>query len=174
MTDWGGHGGILGFWTNSEWDQAAIYIYISKRFKVSVHQKVALFGAIISVKFQKMWMGFRFFNVSCLLWGQMQYFPFSMSYKETWDERLASESPLPCLPRTIVLNLGKKKFTGGEIVLALEIKTASAAWLRRASGSWGKLFLSYPWPFSVSWSPFYLITYAIWFKVITIRYSLFQ
>lgn len=84
------------------------HIYISKRFKVSVHQKVALFGAIISFKFQKKWMGFRFFNVSCLLWGQTQYFPFSVSYKETWDERLASKSPLPCLPRAIVLNLGKK------------------------------------------------------------------
>lgn len=56
---------------------------MSKRFKVSVNQKVALFGAIISFKFQKKWMGFRFFNVSCLLWGQTQYFPFSVSYKET-------------------------------------------------------------------------------------------
>lgn len=89
-------------------------------------------------------MGFRFFNVSCLLWGQMQYFPFLVSYEENGDERLASKSPFPFLPRAIVLNLGEKKFTGKEIVLALEIKAASAAWLRRASGSWGKLFLSYP------------------------------
>lgn len=53
-------------------------------------------------------MGFRFFNVFCLVWGQMQYFPFLVSYKENGDERLTSKSPFPFLPRAIVLNLGEK------------------------------------------------------------------
>lgn len=63
---------------------------------------------------------------------------------ERRDELVSASCLFPFLPTAIVLNLEKKKFTGREIVLALEIKTASAAWLRRASGSWGKLFLSYP------------------------------